>query len=241
MQYRALATDYDGTLATEGHVPASTLAALERLRRSGRTLILVTGRELDDLRSVFPELERFDRIVAENGALLHRPATRETKVLATPPPAAFVDRLRQQGVAPLSVGAVIVATWQPHESIVLDAIRELGLELQIIFNKGAVMVLPSGVNKATGLAVALDEVGLTPAQVVGAGDAENDHAFLALCGFSMAPANSLPSVKDAVDLVTDGARGAGVEQLIDRLLADDLASLVRYGRDIQGGSLKRPV
>lgn len=241
MQYRALATDYDGTLATEGRVPASTLAALDRLRRSGRKLILVTGRELDDLRGVFPELERFDRIVAENGALLHRPAERETRVLANPPPAAFVDWLRKQGVAPLSVGAVIVATWQPNESIVLDAIRELGLELQIIFNKGAVMVLPSGVNKATGLAAALDEIGLAPAQVVGAGDAENDHAFLALCGFSMAPANSLPSVKDAVDLVTDGARGAGVEQLIDRLLADDLASLVRYGRDIQGGSLKRPV
>ena len=225
MQYRALATDYDGTLATEGRVPAATLAALERLRESGRRLILVTGRELDDLRGVFPELERFDRIVAENGALLHWPATRETKSLAAPPPAAFVDRLRKSGVAPLSVGAVIVATWQPNESIVLDAIRELGLELQIIFNKGAVMVLPSGVNKATGLAAALDELGLMPAQVVGAGDAENDHAFLALCGFSMAPANSLPSVKDAVDLVTDGARGAGVEELIDRLLADDLASL----------------
>ena len=60
----------------------------------------------------------------------------------------------------------------------LEAIRDLGLELQIIFNKGAVMVLPAGVNKASGLAVALARLGLSPHNVVGVGDAENDHAFL---------------------------------------------------------------
>ena len=48
----------------------------------------------------------------------------------------------------------------------------------MIFNKGAVMILPSGVNKATGLAAALEELGLSPHNVVGVGDAENDHAFL---------------------------------------------------------------
>jgi len=225
MHYVALATDYDGTLATDSIVPPSTLEALDRLRRSGRKVILVTGRELDDLRQVMPDLERFDRIVAENGALLYRPKEKEMKVLASPPTAAFTDRLRERDVLPLSVGAVIVATWQPNEKIVLETIRELGLELQIIFNKGAVMVLPSGVNKATGLAAALDEIGLSPHFFVGAGDAENDHAFLALCGFSMAPANSLPMVKEAVDLVTAEARGAGVEELVRRMLEDDLASL----------------
>jgi len=225
MHYVALATDYDGTLATDSIVPPSTLEALDRLRRSGRKVILVTGRELDDLRQVMPDLERFDRIVAENGALLYRPKEKEMRVLASPPTAAFTDRLRERDVLPLSVGAVIVATWQPNEKIVLETIRELGLELQIIFNKGAVMVLPSGVNKATGLAAALDEIGLSPHNVVGAGDAENDHAFLALCGFSMAPANSLPMVKEAVDLVTAEARGAGVEELVRRMLEDDLASL----------------
>jgi hydroxymethylpyrimidine pyrophosphatase-like HAD family hydrolase len=237
MHYVALATDYDGTLATDSIVPPSTLEALDRLRRSGRKVILVTGRELDDLRTVMPDLERFDRIVAENGALLYRPKEKEMKVLASPPPAAFTDRLRQRDVLPLSVGAVIVATWQPNETIVLETIRELGLELQIIFNKGAVMVLPSGVNKATGLAAALDEIGLSPHNVVGAGDAENDHAFLALCGFSMAPANSLPMVKEAVDLVTAGARGAGVEELIGQMLEDDLASFeerVRHPRVLLG-------
>lgn len=223
MRYYALATDYDGTLAAEGRVDEGTLEALERLRNSGRRLILVTGREMNDLLRVFPQIDLFERVVAENGALLYRPATRETKRLAEAPPERFSEALRDRGVAPLSVGEVVVATWTPHEKTVLDVIRELGLELQVIFNKGAVMVLPSGVNKATGLTAALEELGLSPHNTVGVGDAENDHAFLSLCECSVAVANALPALKEQADWVTEGSRGAGVTELIDRLLAGDLA------------------
>src|SRR5437879_6536310 len=108
MRYFALATDYDGTIAQHSLVDENTLEALRRFRDSGRKLILVTGRELSDLRNVFPALDLFDRIVAENGALLYRPASGEEKVLAQPPPEAFVQMLRQRGVASLSVGHVIV-------------------------------------------------------------------------------------------------------------------------------------
>ncbi|HZT18571.1 MAG TPA: HAD-IIB family hydrolase [Dongiaceae bacterium] len=225
MHYMALVSDYDGTLAADGVVDGATLDALERLRQSGRMLVLATGRELDDLLRICPRIDLFDRVVAENGALLYRPQGRETRLLADPPPAAFVERLRQEGVTPLSVGSVIVATWQPNETIVLKAIRELGLELQIIFNKGAVMVLPPGINKSTGVSAALAEIGLSPHNAVGIGDAENDHAFLGLCGCSVAVQNALPVVKESADLVTRRPRGAGVAELIGRLLADDLASL----------------
>ncbi|TIV90480.1 MAG: HAD family phosphatase, partial [Mesorhizobium sp.] len=71
MYFMALATDYDGTLAHNGLVAASTLSALETLKRSGRKLILVTGRELPDLKEVFPEIGLFDKVVAENGALIY--------------------------------------------------------------------------------------------------------------------------------------------------------------------------
>jgi HAD superfamily hydrolase (TIGR01484 family) len=225
MRYLALACDYDGTLATEGRVAPETVAALERLRASGRRLLLVTGRALDDLLTAFPQASLFDCVVAENGALLYQPARQETTVLSAPPPEAFVHTLQARGVAPLSTGRVIVATWQPQETTVLEVIRDLGLELQVIFNTGAVMVLPTGVNKATGLAAALRELGLSPHNVVGVGDAENDHAFLHRCECAVAVANALPSVRDGADLVTQAARGAGVRELIDRLLASDLAEL----------------
>ena len=225
MYYVALATDYDGTLATDGRVDDETRAALERLRDSGRKLILVTGRQLDDLERVFPHLDLFERIVAENGALLYRPADRGETLLAERPPEAFTERLRERGVQPLSIGRAIVATWEPNEKIVLETIQALGLELQITFNKGAVMVLPPGVNKASGLAAALREMGLSAHNVVGVGDAENDHAFLHACGCAVAVGNALDTLKAEADIVTVAPRGAGVAELIDGLLADDLGDM----------------
>src|SRR5947207_12538818 len=225
MRYHALACDYDGTIAWDGSVSETTIQALEDLRKSGRKLILVTGRELDDLIRVFPRLDLFDRVVAENGALLYRPATREERTLAERPPEEFVRELIHRGADPVSVGRVIVATWRPHEITAVEIIRDLGLELQVIFNKGAVMILPSGVNKATGLTVALEELGLSPHNVVGVGDAENDHAFLALCECSVAVANALDTLKERVDWVTKEGHGKGTTELCQALLGTDLALL----------------
>jgi hypothetical protein len=133
-----------------------------------------------------------------------------------------VETLRKKGVTPLSVGRSIVATWEPNEKLVLDAIREHGLELQIVFNKGAVMVLPPGVNKASGLKAALKDLGLSAHNVVSVGDAENDHAFLRASGYAVAVANALPAIKDEADLVTKGARGAGVAELIEAVIKTDV-------------------
>src|SRR5262245_17841281 len=60
MRYLVLSSDYDGTLALHGTVATATIAALERFRASGRKLVMVTGRELDDLRRVFPRYDLFD-------------------------------------------------------------------------------------------------------------------------------------------------------------------------------------
>jgi HAD superfamily hydrolase (TIGR01484 family) len=225
MRYFCLICDYDGTIAHDGRCSPSTVEALKRVRASGRKLILATGRQLAELQEVFPEYAIFDRIVAENGAVLYRPSSKDCKLLADSPPAEFVDELRRRGVQPLSVGQCIVATWHPLESSVLEVIREQGLELQVIFNKDAVMVLPSGVNKATGLQVALNELRLSPHNAVGVGDAENDHVFLSLCECSVAVANALPALKERADLVTSASHGTGVEELIEQLVSEDLSNL----------------
>lgn len=224
MRYLALCCDYDGTLATDGRLLPDTIDALEKLIASGRRLLMVTGRELDDLLKVCERLDLFEYVVAENGALLYHPATRAEQALAPRPPDDFTAKLRERGVGPMSVGRVIVATWEPHETTVLETIRDMGLELQVIFNKGAVMVLPAGVNKATGLACALDKLGLSAHNAVGIGDAENDHALLRSCECSAAVSNALPKLKEAADIVTEGDHGAGVTELIDMILEDDLAS-----------------
>src|SRR5580658_5150478 len=222
MRYHALACDYDGTLASQGTVHPHTLEALERLRKSGRKLILVTGRELGDLLHVFPGAEIFDRIVAENGALVYRPETREEKVLGEPPPEKFIEYLRKKNVTPVSVGHSIVATWEPHQNAVLEAIKALGLEWHVIFNKGAVMALPSGINKATGLSSALAELKLSPHNAAAIGDAENDHALLNMCECSAAVGNAIPLLRERADFAASQRNGAGVVELIDAMIASDL-------------------
>jgi hydroxymethylpyrimidine pyrophosphatase-like HAD family hydrolase len=220
MHLLAFATDYDGTLAHHGVVAPSTIAALKRVKQTGRKILLVTGREMDDLVRVFPETAMFDLVIAENGAVLFEPSSGLVKLLCDAPPPAFIERLRARGV-PMSVGRVICSTVEPHEHAVLDAIRDEGLELQVIFNKGSAMVLPTGVNKATGLLAACAHLGISHHNVVGIGDAENDHVFITRCEIGVAVENALPALKGVADYVTEGRAGAGVERFIDEHLLDD--------------------
>jgi len=230
MPYLALATDFDGTLAWNGRIASSTMAALRRVQGLGRRLILVTGRRLPDLVATCPDVRLFDWIVAENGAVLYEPHTATTTVLAPHPPLALLERLREKSV-PFSLGHSIVATESPHEHAVLDAIHELGLEWHVIFNKGSVMALPADVTKGTGLLPVLSQIGVDPIETIGIGDAENDQAFLRVCGLAVAVDNAVPAVKAAAHLITRGAQGDGVEELIDRWLAGGLDDFDALARD----------
>jgi hydroxymethylpyrimidine pyrophosphatase-like HAD family hydrolase len=247
MRYIALAVDYDGTIAHDGHVAPHVVDGLARLKETGRRLLLVTGRELPELLAIFPEIGLFDRVVAENGALLYRPQSGEKEELGEPPPRAMIELLQARGV-PLSIGQSIVATVEPHESAVLEVIRELGLERQVIFNKGAVMILPSGVNKASGLAIALKELALSARNVVACGDGENDHALLDSSEYSVAVANAIQTLKDRADRVTQEKRGDGVLEVIADMIAHDLHKtpparprrVVTLGKDLRGNAVNIP-
>ena len=227
MRWPVLACDYDGTLAHDGILTAATLAALDGFRDAGGRLLMVTGREIPDLQSVCKVLDRFEWIVAENGALLYRPADGFSKLLCAEASAELAKRLAMAGVQPLSVGRAIIAMREPYETVAVGLIKELGLELQLIFNKGAVMILPTGVNKATGLTAGLTDMNITPDNVVAIGDAENDHALLTMCGLGIAVSNAIPSLKEHADIVTKGARGDGVAELIERIMAGELGNVAR--------------
>lgn len=220
-RYSVVASDYDATLALDGRVADGTIEAVRRFKAADGRFILVTGRDLEDLRSVFPAMDVCDLVVAENGALLYDPASGEEELLAPPPPHLFVDHLRARGVTPLLLGRAIVSTRQPHERDVEEVIAALGLPYHYVFNKGAVMVLPLGVNKGTGLKAALARLGAPPESVVAVGDAENDHTLIAGVGLGVAVSNAIQSLCDEADLVLDKPASAGVEQLLGMLLSGD--------------------
>jgi energy-coupling factor transporter ATP-binding protein EcfA2 len=83
------------------------------------------------------------------------------------------------------------------------------------------MILPPGMNKAAGLEAALRELEISPNNVVGVGDAENDHSFMHLCGCAAAVGNALLMVKEAADIRLAGDHGDGVIELIERLSRED--------------------
>ncbi|XVN19864.1 DUF87 domain-containing protein [Pseudomonas corrugata] len=59
--------------------------------------------------------------------------------------------------------------------------------------------------------------------VVSVGDAENDHAFLAICGCAAAVNNAIESIKAQADICLRNDHGQGVCELIDMLLEKDAA------------------
>jgi hydroxymethylpyrimidine pyrophosphatase-like HAD family hydrolase len=242
MRFAVLACDYDGTIARDGRVDDETVWDLGRVRTSGRRLVLVTGRDLPTLRSVYRHLELFDRVVVENGALLYRPEEGSEQRLADPPPAALVERLRGNGV-PVDTGAAVIFTWRPNEVAALEAVAELGLGHQVILNREAVMVVPPGVTKGTGLLAALDELRLSPHNAVAVGDAENDHDLLAVAACGVAVGDAVSALADRADFVTEAPGPEGAREVIAALLDDDLASWrvetrpVPLGQDAEGSEV----
>jgi hypothetical protein len=224
VRFRVLACDFDGTIATEGVVAPATLTALERVRRSGRRLLLVTGRTGPQLEMVFGSWDLFDRVVLENGAVLLDPSAGTERLLCAPVSSRLEPELRRRGVEPLAVGRAIYAGSVRHLEVIREAIRDLGLSLDIVVNRGGVVILPEGVSKFSGATAALFDIGETAAACVAVGDAENDVPLLALAGCGVAVANALDEVKAVADLVTLRPSGEGVADLADGLVADDLAA-----------------
>ncbi len=209
---RAIATDYDGTLTHGSDQPsAAVLTALGEFRESGGLVILVTGRILAELFTVFPAAtEHVDAIVAENGAMLWQPdgVTR----LADP-----VDRSLLAADGRLRAGEVILAGPATARGAVLDDIRRVGWDYQLIFNRADMMVAPAGVSKGSGLSEALAECGVSRHSAVGIGDAENDRALLDACEVAVAVGNAVPSLASFADLLLPEPDGAGVAQLVSRI------------------------
>jgi hypothetical protein len=142
----------------------------------------VTGRFLSDLQNAFPQWRVCSRIVAQNGAILFDPATGRKQFLADRPPDSFIKTLRHHGVAELGMGEVLIATYRTYEKQVLAAIDESGLSLDFSLNYDTIMNLPTGIDKGSGLRRAWADFQISTENVVGIGDAENDHAFLDIAG-----------------------------------------------------------
>lgn len=224
MLFKALACDYDGTLAFEDRIPPAVREALERVRAAGLRLILVTGRTFFELTRVCDCLELFDAVVAENGAVLYYPGSAMIRDQGPPVPGRLLAELDRRGIY-YQVGRVIVGTGRADEGGLKEALAAAGVTRDLIYNRAALMLLPAGVSKGSGVQQALRVLRLSPHDVLALGDAENDIPLFDACGFSGCPADSLPAVMERVDWVFPGVHGAGLAAAITgQILPDRLAA-----------------
>jgi HAD superfamily hydrolase (TIGR01484 family) len=238
MRYVVLAAGFDGTLARDGRCDERCIDALRELSATGRKLILVTGRELRRLLEIFPEARLFDYIVAENGAVLHRTATRQSEILGQAPPEILLQELRRRQVTPLGVGSSIISTKAEYFETVQEALRKLKLHLDydLVRNDDSLLVLPPGIDKASGMNEALRELGVSRHNLVAIGDAENDLPMLACAEHAVVVNNAADAIKQSADRVTEGNDCEGFLELTRDLVATDLASSVPRRRVVLGKS-----
>lgn len=218
MRLFSLALDYDGTLAHDDRLDPAVREAIALARTRGITVLLATGRILEDLRRVAGALHFVDGVIAENGAVLHFPESDHTTLLAPGIPGKFLEELTVRGV-PFRAGQSLVDTDAVHAPVILEVIRELELPLVLIFNKGRVMTLPQGVTKGTGLQAALATLRLSARNTLAIGDAENDHELLRLAEVGVAVPWASAALREMADLTLAGDGTAAVAAYL-RDLAD---------------------
>lgn len=229
MTFKALACDYDGTLASHDRIGEEALAALARARAAGLRLILVTGRTFFELIRVCEPLDLFDTVVAENGGVLYFPTTGVMRDQAPPPPPRLLAELDRRGVT-FQAGRVVVGTWRSEEERVRLVLADLGVSMEIVYNRAALMLLPPGVSKGVGVGLAIRALGLSFHDVLALGDAENDLDFFEACGWTASPINAVPELKDRADWIFPGENGTAIAQAITGPILSGLLPVARSRR-----------
>jgi len=246
-RFRVLAVDYDGTIARGGTLHPDVRAALAEVRAAGNATLLVTGRRIDDLRTVAGDLSFADAVVGECGAVVHYPESGLSFVRSAPPSPVLLDDLRRLDI-PAVGGQSVIEAEARFAPVILDLIRKRELPLVIAFNRSRLMVLPQSVSKATGLREALTTLRLSAHNAIGIGDAENDHALLEACQVGVAVAWGSSALKAAADEVLDGTGPADVATYIRQAVAQPRLPKVRgdrqkirLGSDLNGEPVFLPV
>ncbi len=212
MYRRVMAFDFDGTLAVNGDVPPEVETALEQCRASGHVLFLVTGRRFETV-TLGHLGELFSGIVWENGAVLSHTASGETYLPFGQLDPRLLKTMEDAGI-PFERGLAIAATWTPHDQALWRILSTHGGTTSMEYNKGAVMVLPPGATKGSGLERLLALCGLSPRNVAAFGDAENDLSMLTLAEVSVAVGDAVPAVIETADVLATAPGPQGVLEIL---------------------------
>lgn len=203
-----LATDYDRTLTDDALAPVvEALDALAEARKAGLKVIVVSGRGIRFLEKEVGHVA--DALVAENGCLVSRPG--QAPIATGGCDVDLHERLLAAGVE-AEVGDVLASFWTRDVERVLPHLR--GVAVHLVRNRDRTMLLPQGVDKATGLRVALRLLGHDLESAAAAGDGENDLPMIRAVAHGIAVANAVPALKEHATFVTSRPGGHGIAEWV---------------------------
>ena len=188
---RAIALDLEGTLDERDRLSKAAMVAVDEIRDGTLVAVLGTGRILTELDAASPGLsDRFDAAVAENGAVLA--LGDEVPDLTEPVEEALSTELTNEDVT-LRRSRVLLAGDTVYSSRRRGRPSARPSIARSRSNRGALMIVPAGVSKATGLQAALNERGISAHNSLALGDAGDDLALLPCGRDRVAVANAVVS------------------------------------------------
>jgi HAD superfamily hydrolase (TIGR01484 family) len=239
MPIRLLVFDIDGVL-TQSEGQAFDLPLLERLADLNRAarqdasrpaVTLCTGRPAAYVEAILRAIDGHMPAVFENGAGLYLPDS--YRFLPHP---ALGNRTRFQAVRRRLEEALVhtgQAFFQPGKEYSLsilatrpsetDALYGQGItalgplrdSVDLVYSASCLNVLPHGIHKGKGIEFLASQTDYAPREMLGVGDSDVDLPFLAMVGYSAAPANANLNVKQSVQYVAPHSAADGVRDILD--------------------------
>jgi hydroxymethylpyrimidine pyrophosphatase-like HAD family hydrolase len=210
----AFVTDFDRTLQRPGGRPTQAArGALRTARALGLRTILVSGREYVELGRLARGFGRWDALVAEDGAVVEAPRGSPPKVFGRRAAVEIRRRLTHHPKLQGDWGEVVYSLARGHRRRLVRMLS--GLPVHVTANVDRLMVVPAGVNKLTGVRVALRQLGLGNRPYAAIGDAENDVEMLKGAALSGTVGNGRPEVRRVADYIAVNRFDRGVREFAE--------------------------
>jgi len=223
MNFKALATDVDGTLTskTEG-ISLQAIKATRDLESRGIPVILASARPYPILNILREYIRTSGAIVCENGG--HVDYRGESRKLGDNNLSGEVfERLQRVH------GDEVKEAWTNRYNLVDLALQrtiEKTSILNVLVDFPALRLIDSGfyyhilqrdVDKGKGLRVAAELMGLETSDIVAIGDSEVDIELLQAAGLGVAVGDASDDLKSVADLVTERSNGLGFSEAVERI------------------------
>src|SRR5215210_7115023 len=211
---KAFAIDIDGTLTENGggiiHLPAvQNLRTLEKL---GYRIIYVTGRSSVEayILSVFTGTTKI--AVGENGGVVTISPT-EHIILGNKAECINGYRMLSKKLENVKLKNVFDRTF--NIELGKQILQDTNMDVKLTDSKYSFHINNIGINKASGLAKALDILKIKPSETVTIGDSETDIPLFQFCAFGIALNHADEIVKSKANYVVSQNSGKGLVEALD--------------------------